>query len=126
MSTPAVAITLNCGHPSTPSKHIPGYATDAYGDTMCFRCAAEADQRRMAQDGAVTGYVNEPGRRITTWPGLPLMTITHLTHGPWRYTSGGRWRTRYVRAVAPDGSYWYGRGSDAHDLITMRRYRRED
>lgn len=71
---------------------------------------------------AMSAYVDERTRKITSWHGEELAAITSLTHSRRVWTpNGGSYRMRYVRAVMPDGSRWHGHGSDGIDLINLHR-----
>ena len=130
---PAEGAPLDCGHPC-PHQYIPGpgviladretwrctcgrtylahgigtgYARTRDGRTLCYPCAEDAEVRDFAAAQDWTAYaIIAPPSRITTWTGRELARI--VKHWTRRDHPSGQPVT-HLRAVAPDGSRWYGR-----------------
>lgn len=117
---------MDCGHPATVTEGLgTGYARTADGKTLCYTCADAREIIAFAEASVFVAYVRERDNAIITWSGGKLATITSITRGARQYTpSGGSYLIRYVRATAPDGSTWHGRGSDGHDVVALRRDRK--
>ena len=119
--------TLDCGHPMTNRDAWPGAgrAIDSDGRTYCYPCAGKAEAARFAASDRWTAYdVRDQSRapaivyHLTTWTGRELARVTD------RWTGRGGFGSRmvYLRAVAPDGSHWYGRHSaDSGEAVTLHR-----
>jgi hypothetical protein len=134
ITLPAPSPVLNCGH--APDNHgcsfLPGYALILGSYTVCYACMDEWERSFMADSPAYTGYV-EYGpagvttRRFTTWTGGTLARITSVSYSrPMWSPHTGTWRHMYVSAVTPDGTRWHGHGSNAKNLITLRRCKTRD
>jgi hypothetical protein len=113
-------LALDCGHPeSTHSSITRGYGT-CDGKRYCYDCCRERDLNYMHTHGKISAYLAGDGKTITTWPGLPLLTVT----ASWQTSAGGfagdTTITR-VQAIADDGSKWYGRGPGRGMYIRLRR-----
>jgi hypothetical protein len=128
---PVVRSVLNCGHPPRePGSITAGYALIMGSYTVCYDCMDEWERSFMAGMPAFTCYwPGAIGQRITseplwltTWTGGTLARITRCTRSRriWMPT-GGTYRRVDIWATAPDGSRWYGHGTDSHNLITIRR-----
>jgi hypothetical protein len=123
----APATPLDCGHPMTnrdaaspsdgPTGTGTGRAIDADGRTYCYPCAGDREVAQMATAGAYLAY--DTGKpELTTWTGRTLARVTSRTIGRGGFGS----RVVYLRAVAPDGSRWYGRHSaDWCECVTLHR-----
>lgn len=64
-------------------------------------------------------YVSGDGKALTLWTGEPIARVTverKVSGGGFHYGS-----LYYYRAVAPDGSEWYGRGLGRGMSINLRR-----
>jgi hypothetical protein len=115
---------LNCGHRARPASGVAAGFAILAGYTLCYPCMDEWERSFMASSDVFTGYVTGNHRTFTTWTGGELARVTNRTVSRRiRMPYGGDYRRIDVRAVAPDGSRWYGHASDAHDLITLRRAR---
>jgi hypothetical protein len=119
-----MSTTLDCGHEPTPDATAPGYAQHpTTGRTSCNSCADAQEREAITTANQYTGYVT--GLRpdvFTTYTGAVLGTVTSQRYGKKRYTpTGGRYRIRYVSVRTSDDAQWHGKGSDAHDVITIRR-----
>ena len=117
---------LGCGHPCPePSGIGTGFARDADGQTYCYPCAEDREVAAFAAADAYVAYDvpddrrdGRHGYRITTWTGRELARVTHRRIGRGGFGS----RVAYLRAVAPDGSRWYGRHSaDWSEAVTLHR-----
>jgi hypothetical protein len=115
---------LNCGHRAPAGDGLTlGYGHVPGGYTACYPCLAEWERSWFTTAPAYAGYLTSGSREFTTWAGAILATVTRVTTSRTHRTpTGGQYRIRVVEATAPDGSRWHGRGSDQHDLITLRRY----
>lgn len=116
--------TPDCGHLVTPTPGSvgTGKATDpTTGRTMCYPCAEASEREKIKTADVFTAYISADGRKLTTWTGGELGTVTSLTRGRKIYTKNGSHRLRSVTVRTPDGAEWYGRGSDNADIITIRR-----
>lgn len=112
---------LDCGHAPTPTTGGgTGRAYDNDGRTLCYACADAAERARVAAGDTLVAYVSSTGNAITTWSGGELMRITSLTSAPIGWQGS---RVYFVRAVAPDGSKWYGRNGGPGVYIVMKKVR---
>lgn len=121
--------TLDCGHvlevpedTRTTGTGGTGYGRTVDGRTHCYACCHQTDMARMDADGRITAYLASDGRTITTWPGLPLLTVTR----EWQIDASGFCRgTRITRVWARDrhGAWWHGRGPGRCMYIRMMRSR---
>lgn len=130
---------LACGHPPTPPTHfystgVPittGYARMHKGCTVpstgkriraggraCYSCTDECQRRDMALADVFLCYLASDGRTMTTWTGGQLARVTSETTSR---TGWYRSRITHVRAVAPDGSVWYGKGAGRGMFIRIHR-----
>jgi hypothetical protein len=103
-----------------------GTATDPdTGRTYCYPCAGDleaarfaASDRWLAYDAPVPGSRAGDPHALTTWTGRELARVTRSRIGRGGFGS----RVVYLRAVAPDGSEWYGRHSaDWCEAVTLHR-----
>jgi hypothetical protein len=121
--TATAAPLLDCGHPSTADAGIgTGDSADAAGFLRCYACSDAAESAAFLAADRYTAYETEwPstfGYRLTTWLGHELARVTSRTIGRGGFGS----RVVYLRAVAPDGSRWYGRHSaDWSECVTLHR-----
>jgi hypothetical protein len=70
----------------------------------------------------VIAYVSGDGRRITTWDGSVLMSVTReRTILGSRRDSSLSQRLWYYRAIDLDGNPWYGKGSGRSMAIRMHK-----
>ena len=121
--TAAAAPLLDCGHPAGDT--IPpasGIATDAEGRTYCYPCADAREAAAFAAADRYTAYETPwpsvYGYHLTTWLGHELARVTSRRIGRGGFGS----RVAYLRAIAADGSRWYGRHSaDWSELVTLHR-----
>jgi hypothetical protein len=67
-------------------------------------------------------YLASDGRTLTTWPGDKLATVTSETVREVGF--GYRPSRTYLRAIAIDGSHWYGTSPGRGMYARMRRARR--
>lgn len=110
---------LACGHPYTANEGPgTGYATDGAGNQMCYECADTYTRGLMARRDEITAYLASDGKTITTWTGGTLARVTE--HGTARTGWHGS-HVHYIRAVAPDGSQWYGRNGGPGMVIRLKR-----
>lgn len=112
---------LECGHPESAHLSITrGYGTDKDGKRSCYTCCQAGDIKTMQETGRIDAYLSSDSKTITNWPGMPLARVTEA----WETSAGGFKRgmniTR-VRAIAADGTRWYGSGPGAGMYIRLRR-----
>lgn len=113
----------NAAFPSRPhTGATSGYAITPKGIYVCYACA-DAMQREELKDRSKSffAYVSSDGKRITTWTGGTLMTVTQswpcqLTRSSHSHDSRSY---KCIRATDVHGGRWYGRGS-AGVCIKMR------
>jgi len=112
---------LDCGHEVSPhTEHTTGYGVDKDGRKLCYDCCARGDREYMAREGKITAYLSDDGKRITTWSGNPLMTVSRESIG----SAGGFARSAKITrvwAVDEQGNWWHGRGPGRGMYIRMRR-----
>jgi hypothetical protein len=124
-AAPTASTVLDCGHVPTPhGVHLPGYARDAETSaTSCYPCAEEAERLAFRAADTYVGYlVGTDGHalHVTTWTGAHLARVVRHTvsRSGWHGSEVHTWR-----AIAPDGSEWYGRNAGIGMVTTMRRAR---
>lgn len=110
---------LNCGHDAVPEGIAPGWYADGGGYTWCRADAQLIEAAEFAASDAYTAYLSL--KLIVTGSGAVLAkVISQAASNLWTPTGG--WYQRFdVRAVADDGSRWYGRSYSNTCLITLRR-----
>lgn len=110
---------LDCGHVATPTEPGSlgnGVAHTSDGKTMCYKCAADMIKADALRDNHLMAYVSLDSKRITTWDGQTLGTISD-TH------EANRHRTFY-RAKLWDGRHWYGWGpAETGTYVSLRPYK---
>jgi hypothetical protein len=116
---------LNCGHePSVRDDATrsvgTGYGT-IEGYQLCYDCCEQWEVFDFTRATVYSGYVNETTRKVTTWTGGKLATITAVRTDRRMWTGNGSYRMRHVWATGPGGSRWYGKASHEWDLVTLRR-----
>lgn len=89
------------------------------GVWLCERHANEREAALMAASSDWFGYLSSDGSAITTWLGGHLACVTRADV---RRVGFGGSRV-YWRAVAPDGSRWYGTSPGRGMFARMRRAR---
>lgn len=100
----------DCGHaPSAHGTCDTGYGYDTNGRTYCYDCCAERDIEYMRTHDKIGAYLSGDGRTVSNWPGRPLARVTREAVRMMRGFGGSHERT-FVRAVAADGTRWYGSG----------------
>jgi hypothetical protein len=112
--------TLDCGHPI--GEHSPftsGYAVTPDNRRICYACA-DARQREDLKDRSrpFTAYLSSDGRKVTTWTGGELMTVTRETD--WRIFGSRRNVGSCISATDCHGNRWHGRGAGRGMAITLR------
>jgi hypothetical protein len=144
IAPPVEGAPLGCGHPC-PHQYTPGpgviladrgtwrctcgklygaghgigtgYARDRDGRTLCYPCAEDAEARDFAAAQHWTAYADKGA--ITTWTGRELARIVSERI---RYDHPSGHPVTHVRAVAPDGSRWWGRYlADWTQAVTLHR-----
>lgn len=116
--------TLSCGHTPTRDKNSigSGYETVEDGRKLCYPCADEAQRELIKTADVFVGYIASNNPFIfTTWTGGELGKVVACTVSRRRYTQHTSYRMRSITVQTPDGALWYGRNSDQHDVITIRR-----
>lgn len=111
---------LDCGHPIGEHSHFTsGYATTPDKRRICYACA-DARQREDLKDRSKPfgAYLSDDGRKVTTWTGGELMTVTRETD--WRIFGSSRNRGSCVSATDCHGKRWHGRGAGRGMCITLR------
>ena len=120
MTTEATVFMCDCGHPESPhSSFTRGFGRDADGKTYCYDCCAEGDRRRMRETGRIVAYLSSDGNTVQNWPGTVLARVTQETKRR-MYGCCVSDRT-FIRAVAPDGSRWYGQGPGRGMYVNLRK-----
>ena len=116
------AVCAHCGAICVPDVLVAGYAVTPKNEKICYSCAYKAQiQDLKDRSKPFTAYISCDGKRISTWKGSTLMTITRsrpcrLTRRSFTHDS----RTfMSIHAVDVHGAHWYGRGS-AGIVITLR------
>ncbi len=106
---------LDCGHECTT-----GYGTTRDGKRHCYTCCQRMDIETMDREGKILGYLSADGRKVTTWTGEPLLTVTQSSQS----SAGGfcyGTTITHVCAVDGKGRRWYGRGPGEGMYIRMTR-----
>lgn len=100
-------ILCDCGHlESDHSSCTRGYSTDNEGRTYCYECSKAADIAYLTKHSRLAAYLSSDGKRITTWPGLTIATVTGS-----HVVDFGYCRNQVsFDAVMDDGTQLYGRG----------------
>lgn len=103
---------------------------------VCIPCAERRERAAFAKARRYFGYLSSDGARVTCFPGGELARVVRETtgrnggafgSGHWgtcARTHARKWfgaTTTYVRAVAPDGSEWAGRGPGRGMFLRLRR-----
>lgn len=134
---PTVCHACGSALPVPPTTGAAGYALmcpDGSEDPtvpVCYGCA-DADHRlsiaRAPIGGKTTGYmqartldggaVDPRSRIVTTCTGGVLLSILSVSQAR---GIDGRLSVHHVRAVAPDGSVWYGAGPGYGCALTLRK-----
>lgn len=109
----------DCRAACVPDGGATGYARTADGRRICYSCANAAERAAFAAADAYCAYVSSDGRSVTTWPGGALARVTETR----RHRGGFGGEYFSVRAVAPDGARWYGRGGGPGMFVRLRRCR---
>lgn len=109
--------TLDCGHPPTDSPGLgTGYARTEEGKRICYACADDRQREEMRTANTVVAYVSTDGKRVITWSGGSLGTITAM----W----DGRNHRRYVHVTDVHGAMWHGSGpQESGTYVTLHRNR---
>lgn len=122
---PKTGDILDCGHVNPGVEAAgwngwgpTGYARTPANFTMCYPCADVHDRAAMANANEHFGYLSGDGKSITTWTGGHLARVTQ--HGKARLGFHGS-MIHAIRAVAPDGSQWYGRNGGEGMHIKIKR-----
>lgn len=83
-----------------------GYACcDDNRHLVCYACADERQRADLAKVDRFTGYVSGDGRRLTTWSGGDLGSVSMGELHPWSR------ERRYLRAYDCHGQVWSGTGA---------------
>jgi hypothetical protein len=100
-------VMCDCGHlESDHSDFTRGYSIDQKGRTYCYECSLADDIAYLKETGKLTAYLSSDGKRITTWPGLIIATVTSS-----HVVNFGYCRDQMsFDAVMADGTRLYGRG----------------
>jgi hypothetical protein len=93
-----------------------GYAATRDGKYICYDCANKRDRAQMAEASSYVAYLSGDGKKLTTWPGGELARVTSERVAP-----GGFSKLTYVRAVALDGTEWYGKGAGRGMVLRIHR-----
>lgn len=83
------------------------------GDKLCVPCADECERERIA-DVTVrrcSGYLSDDGRRVVTWTGGKLGTVTHTGKEVPRTRRSADGARHYIRVRDCHGGLWYGTGA---------------
>ena len=105
-------------------KHEPGYcggsgyAVTRSGTVLCYPCSNELEREQMAGAQSYVAYLSSDGKTLTTWPGGELARVVATSASRTGFYGSS---ITYVRAVAPDGSVWYGKGAGRGMILTIRR-----
>lgn len=96
-----------------------GYAITGNGSHICYTCADEQQRADMRQFDKYGAYLSSDGKSLTTWTGSELAKVISE-----KTVSGGGFHfgsLTAIRAKAPDGSIWYGKGSGRGMLLRIRK-----
>ncbi|TDC01128.1 hypothetical protein E1091_03415 [Micromonospora fluostatini] len=92
-----------------------GYGTTEDGKKRCYDCCTAFEVERMKTADVMTVYLSTDNKRVTTWPGGTLGTVTE------HYVSKAARKT-YVKATDVHGAHWSGQGrAESGTYITLRR-----
>lgn len=114
MAAPGI---LDCGHAPTPTSGSgTGYATDSTtGETKCYACADQYEIDLLRTADRFVAYLSLDSKRITTWTGGTLGTVT-------RATDSAPAKKTYVRVTDVHGIDWYGVGPiESGTYVSLRR-----
>jgi hypothetical protein len=105
-----------CGEPYAAHGIGTGYAQTPDGRTICYAHAETEERAAFAVADAWTAY--DSGATITTWTGAVLARV----ESSWLTGGHAAGRMHHVRAIAPDGSRWWGKYLDGwSECVTLRR-----
>ena len=107
-----------CGSIVETQRNGPvGYGRAPDGRKLCYPCCDARERETFAAADTFGAYLSGDGRKVTTWPGGELATVTYRRRH--RGGFGGEWWT--VDATAPDGARWYGRGGGPGMFVRLKR-----
>lgn len=115
---------LDCGHAptDTESSMTNGIARTADDRTMCYACADDAQRADLLTESRVFAYLSGDGRKVTTWTGGELGTVTALWRDAGRWSTYGIVHRCYVRVTDVHGQRWHGSGPvENGDYVRLRR-----
>lgn len=116
---------LDCGHLSTPTGYVTGYAITPDARRICYTCADARELAALATADHYVAYLSNVSQgddthyRLTTWSGGTLARVTSLNRG--HHNIGG-FLYRF-RAVDVHGGHWYGTSPGPGMYARMRRAR---
>jgi len=101
-----------------------GYVDYADGARVCYPCGNVRQRVELAETRHFCAYLGRDARGpiLTTWTGGILARCESVTERK-GINFGGTSRF-YFRAVAPDGSRWYGSGAGYGMYVHMHRAKR--
>lgn len=121
---------LTCGHaPTEPtsfhSNGVPmttGYARTEDDRTLCYACADDEQRAELLTRSDVFAYLSSDRKRVTTWTGGTLGTVTRYTVSAGRWSTFGIVHRCYVRVTDVHGQSWYGSGPvENGDYVRLHR-----
>jgi len=123
----------DCGHPSTPQEDGSGgtgFGRDSRtGRTACYSCCDARTRAQMARGEPQFLYLSGDGRRrIHTWSGGDVASVTSLRSAAVGFQGHGRGGTRryFVRAVTAEGVRYYGTGAGPGMYVRLRANRGQE
>jgi hypothetical protein len=123
MNNPTHCAWCGAKFPDPPKDFGPtGYAIiPMTKETVCYACADRWTREQMLASDKFGVYLSSDGKTLTTWTGGELARVTD----EWKSSGGGFHfgPLTHVRAIAPDGSLWYGKGSGRGMCLTIHRQR---
>lgn len=111
--------TLDCGHAVTPSGievFGTGFAVSKdTGKRYCYPCADDLQREALLTEQRWSGYLSSNERRVTTWTGGTLGTVTRCTRNS---------RQTFIRMTDVHGQHWAGIGpAESGTYVSLRRVR---
>jgi hypothetical protein len=117
-----VGTGYTCKHVASP-RGVPFVLGTRTGPaaTVCWTCDEERQVAELLTAAEITAYLDDGGRKVTTWTGAKLADVTWLTRTE-RYTPnhGFAGSTAFL-AVDVHGHRWHGTGPARGLCVRMQR-----